>query len=399
MYNIVQSYPGFKSPGAWIDQTAFMLQNGALDIGSFGLPKLADQAIKDGNEEGAEKAIQTSRALFWIMISNLVWGGIEHVLGSGVPDGWKTFVALAFLVVRAYYAISYTKVVHALKKAEDDEEEDPSVQDPAASPVAATIDYTVLVDLLKPHLQEIRASLAVDLKPVPVDLDYVALTLAVAPHIEARSASVDLEPVPALTQVDLSPVALTESQVDSGPVEPASSPVALASTQVDLSPVPPKEPGPAPRSQVQSNGSQVAPTGGSELEKGGPGSSRAGSGSTKSGSESTKASVVAPKSGNEERDLKLEMAYAALVAEGIKISARALAPRAGCGRPAATEWLQIHHASGPESSRSGSATSGPESSGSGAGTDGSDEVDLNRQSRVRNTDELMAMDLGVSHAG
>lgn len=121
MYNIVQSYPGFVSPGAWIDQLAFMLQNGALDIGSFGLPRLADQAIKDGNLEGAEKAMQTSKALFWIMISNLVWGGVEHVIGSGMPDGVKTFVALVFLVIRAYYAISYTKVVHALKKEEEEE--------------------------------------------------------------------------------------------------------------------------------------------------------------------------------------------------------------------------------------------------------------------------------------
>lgn len=303
-------------------------------------------------------------------------------------------------------------------------------------PVAPAIDYTALVDLLKPHLEQIKSSLTVDLKPAPVALDYRALAKAVAPHLEARSTEPDLKPVVldltrvALTknQVDLSPVvldltrvasspvALKSEQVDLSPVELALGPVALAPDLVASSPVPPKE----PPVKARSSGSQVDLTSGSELEK-----------SSRAGSESTKEPL---KSSNEERDQKLAAAYAELIAEGVQVSGRTLAGRAKCARPAANEWLQVHRSSGSgtitggsesssgpgsdtsglEASGPGSDTSGPgsevsgsksrasgsgsKSSGPGSDTSGSDEVDLKPRSQVRNTDELMALDLEVSNA-
>jgi hypothetical protein len=241
---------------------------------------------------------------------------------------------------------------------------------------APVVDYAALALALQPYLAEMKSSLVVDLKPVVPALDYLALAKMVAPHLEAMM--VDLSPV--VPQVAPSPVDLALKQVDLSPVEPALSPVALASTQVDLSPEPPVK--------ARSNGSQVALASGSELEK------------------SSIASVMAAKSSNEERDRKLAAAYAAMVEEGKTISGRTLAATAKCARPAASEWLRLlfQVAPGGSESSSGSGSSGLEASGSdisgsGSDTSSSADVDLKPRSRVRNTDELMALDLEVSNAG
>lgn len=114
MYSIASTYPGFKSPGTGFDLAMFIIQNGALDVASFGLPKLADQAEREGNEDGANEARKVSKALFWIMISNLVYGGIDHII-TGIPDGVKVGVTLIFVIIRAFYAIKYSVVIHGLK--------------------------------------------------------------------------------------------------------------------------------------------------------------------------------------------------------------------------------------------------------------------------------------------
>ena len=140
MYNIVTTYPGFKAPWNGLDIIAFIAQNAALDVGSFGLPALADRAEADGNEAGAEKARRVAKALFYILISNLVWGGVEHVFTSDIPDGVKTAVALLFVIVRAYYATEYMRVIHSLgKHAERDAIRNPDANYRDATGIASLI--------------------------------------------------------------------------------------------------------------------------------------------------------------------------------------------------------------------------------------------------------------------
>lgn len=119
MYSIAETYPGFKSPGPQVDLAAFLAQNVALDVGSFGLPKLADQAEAAGNEEAAQQARKVAKALFLILVTNLVWGGIEHIAGNQIADGWKVGIALVFTVIRAYYATEYMRVIHRLDAHDD----------------------------------------------------------------------------------------------------------------------------------------------------------------------------------------------------------------------------------------------------------------------------------------
>jgi len=110
------------SPGLAWDVAAFLIQNGALDIASFGLPGLARQARAEGNEKGAVEAEVLGNHLFKIMVANLVWGGVEHILTNIKNAAFSTIltnvalvIGLIFVIIRSYYAIRYSVVIHGLK--------------------------------------------------------------------------------------------------------------------------------------------------------------------------------------------------------------------------------------------------------------------------------------------
>jgi hypothetical protein len=147
MYNLASTYPGVKTPGPAYDLGVFIAQNAALDIASFGLPGLARQALQEGNKEGANDAHKLAKHLFYIMIANLVWGGVEHVLTS-IDGNVKLFIALAFVILRSFYAIKYSQVIHALKASESDEkattESAPSTPDVSVLEKIAHIESALL---------------------------------------------------------------------------------------------------------------------------------------------------------------------------------------------------------------------------------------------------------------
>lgn len=173
MYSIAETYPGFHSPGPQIDLIAFLAQNVALDVGSFGLPKLADQAERSGNEEAAQQARKVAKALFLILVTNLVWGGIDHIAGSSIGDGWKVGIALAFTVIRAYYATEYMRVIHRLDAHDD-------------APLAP----------VQSHLSEVQAALTQQVQEAVQEVQ-----LALTQQVQALGARINEEVQTRLSEV------------------------------------------------------------------------------------------------------------------------------------------------------------------------------------------------------
>lgn len=60
------------------DVAVFIAQFVALDIGGLRLNKLADQARKDGNEDGAKHARRLSIALVGIMLAGVIMAGVDQ---------------------------------------------------------------------------------------------------------------------------------------------------------------------------------------------------------------------------------------------------------------------------------------------------------------------------------
>lgn len=125
LYSCAELYPGVTLP-AGLTLAVFILQMGALDIGGIGLSKMARQARKDGNDEGAAKAELLSRWLIGIMIASLVTASLELAV-SRIPGVQKDQnaqtiiqviqigVSLVLVVARAVCAVLYGKIIHALK--------------------------------------------------------------------------------------------------------------------------------------------------------------------------------------------------------------------------------------------------------------------------------------------
>lgn len=125
IYSCAELYPGVTLPSG-LNLAVFLLQMGALDIGGIGLNKLAKQARKDKNDEGAHKAELLSMWLIGIMIASLVTASLELAI-SRIPGIDKSqtaatviqvaqiIVELILVVARAVCAVLYGKVIHSLK--------------------------------------------------------------------------------------------------------------------------------------------------------------------------------------------------------------------------------------------------------------------------------------------
>lgn len=104
------------------DVVVFIAQFVALDIGGLSLNKLADQAKKDGNDEGATQAKRLSLALVAIMLVGVVMAGVDQIVRLDGQVG--TIIDTILLIARAVMAVLYSRVIHRLKK--DDEPEPPT---------------------------------------------------------------------------------------------------------------------------------------------------------------------------------------------------------------------------------------------------------------------------------
>jgi hypothetical protein len=108
-----------------LDVVVFIAQFVALDIGGLSLNKLADQAKKDGNDEGAKHARRLSVALVGIMLVGVIMAGVDQIIKLDGQVG--TVIDTILLIARAVMAVLYSRVIHSLKK--DDEPELPSEED------------------------------------------------------------------------------------------------------------------------------------------------------------------------------------------------------------------------------------------------------------------------------
>lgn len=100
-----------------LDVVVFVAQFIALDIGGLSLNTLANQAKKDGNDEGAKHARRLSVALVVIMLTGVIMAGVNQVVQLDSQIG--TVIDTILLIARAVMAVLYSRVIHRLKK--DDE--------------------------------------------------------------------------------------------------------------------------------------------------------------------------------------------------------------------------------------------------------------------------------------
>src|ERR1051326_4998598 len=114
LYSSAQLYPGVKPP-ARLSLAVFLIQMGALDVGGLALSKLAKQARKDNNPEGAEAAVRLSHWLIGIMLAGVVTIGLEHALPFPLPTFITIPIDVVLVVARSICAVLYGRVVHELK--------------------------------------------------------------------------------------------------------------------------------------------------------------------------------------------------------------------------------------------------------------------------------------------
>lgn len=124
LYASVKLLPVVRFPPQ-CDVVVFIAQFVALDIGGLSLNKLADQAKKDGNDEGAKHARRLSIALVVIMLVGVIMAGIDQIVQLDSQVG--TVIDTILLMARAVMAVLYSRVIHSLKK--DDEPEPPNEED------------------------------------------------------------------------------------------------------------------------------------------------------------------------------------------------------------------------------------------------------------------------------
>ena len=126
IYSCARLLPGISLP-VQLDNTVFICQMIALDIGGLGLRKLSNQASKDGNQQGAKLAGGVSTALLTIMGINVALSVLESV--SQIDPAIIKVVEGILLIARAIMAVLYAFVIHSLNEDYGSEpHEDPRLQ-------------------------------------------------------------------------------------------------------------------------------------------------------------------------------------------------------------------------------------------------------------------------------
>lgn len=187
LYASVKLLPVVHFPPQY-DVVVFIAQFVALDVGGLSLNKLADQAKKDGNEDGAKQAKRLSIALVSIMLVGVIMAGVDQIIKLDGQVG--TIIDTIFLIARAVMAVLYSRVIHSLKK--DDELELPS-EDEIEERVAEKINTTVqgsLATLRQEIVSQLEASLSLRLEERPTELD-MKQTAGMA-HLKEEQAALSI---------------------------------------------------------------------------------------------------------------------------------------------------------------------------------------------------------------
>lgn len=195
LYMSAELYPGVSLPPE-LNLTVFLLQMFMLDIGGLGLATLARQARGHGNTEGATHASRLSKFLIAIMIAGIVTVCAEQAV-SGFDFGkdaqnWinviKIIIEVSLVVARAFCAVLYGVVIHALQ---DDHRSQKMVipipdLEQKLSEMMAQIQAEMQSNLNAFHsgiVTQLEAKFD-QLEP----LDYDAIASALVPHLPAQES-------------------------------------------------------------------------------------------------------------------------------------------------------------------------------------------------------------------
>lgn len=121
IYSCARLLPAVHLP-VQIDNVVFICQMVALDIGGLGLRKLANQARRDGNQDGAALAGRVSTWLIVIMCINVALSVLESI--APLPAGLVAVIEGMLLIARAILAVLYSFVIHSLHPADQGEPHD-----------------------------------------------------------------------------------------------------------------------------------------------------------------------------------------------------------------------------------------------------------------------------------
>lgn len=133
-----------------VDNSVFIAQMVALDVGGLSLRKMASQARKDGNEEGAQLASKVSTALISIMIANVALSVVQSI--TPISAQVVAVIEGILLIARAIMAVVYAYVIHSLRTEPD------QVPPPAQS--LLSLDYWPLIGISAYLQQEMTQALA-----------------------------------------------------------------------------------------------------------------------------------------------------------------------------------------------------------------------------------------------
>lgn len=185
IYSCARLLPSIHTP-VQLDNVIFICQMVALDIGGLGLRKLANQARKDRNVEGAKLAGRVSTALLTIMGINVALSVLESI--APLDPNFVKVVEGVLLIARATMAVLYAYVIHSLNgenhqgEPNDIPHPQPIATDPAMSELQASVEQLVgeqsrLRDMLR-QLQETPAT-------APT-IDHQAIISGVVAQFEGR---------------------------------------------------------------------------------------------------------------------------------------------------------------------------------------------------------------------
>lgn len=176
IYSCARLLPGVHPPAA-LDNTIFISQMIALDIGGLGLRKLANQAHRDGNEAGSLLAGRVSTALLTIMGVNVALSVLESI--TPLDPNVAAMIEGVLLIARAIMAVLYAYVIHSLHSEQD--ENTPTVPTATPAPIVPQADIQQMID------QALTAALAKQPAPAAtVEIDQQAIIAGVVMQFEDR---------------------------------------------------------------------------------------------------------------------------------------------------------------------------------------------------------------------
>ncbi len=183
IYSCARLLPAIHTPVP-LDNTIFICQMIALDIGGLGLRKLANQARHDGNEHGARLAGSVSTALLTIMGINVALSVLESV--APLDPTVERVIEGILLIARAIMAVLYAYVIHSLHGEGGEPHDEPHAQ-PALQQAITDLQMNVEQRLAEISTEQSRmlASLQ-QVPPASPAIDYEAITEAVTRNLEAR---------------------------------------------------------------------------------------------------------------------------------------------------------------------------------------------------------------------